>query len=96
MTDQEIVAISNRLDLATKGPWKFFLEGRDHQSGDSFIMTGISEGEDIWSQHRGTDIYLTGATVADCEFIANARQDIPKLLGEIMELKKKLDNSSQV
>jgi hypothetical protein len=33
------------------------------------------------------DIYLTGATDADMDFIANARQDIPKLISEIKRLR---------
>ncbi|MNF07064.1 hypothetical protein D3C80_2071540 [compost metagenome] len=57
-----------------------FIEGRDHSSGSSFIMTGTGE-------NRGNDIELTGATVADHDFIAHARQDIPKLLNEIARLK---------
>jgi hypothetical protein len=93
MTDHEIAEIKSRLDLATKGPWKFYLEGRDHSSGDSFIMTGISEGENLWSKNRGADIYLTGATIADCEFIANARQDVPRLLEEIKILRARLSDS---
>jgi hypothetical protein len=91
MTHQEISEIKKRADLATRGPWKFYLEGRDHTSGDSFIMTGIAEGEDIRSKNRGEDIYLTGATNADQDFIANARQDIPNLLEEISSLKRQIE-----
>jgi hypothetical protein len=34
---------------------------------------------------------LLGATFEDYDFIANAKQDIPKLIAEIRELKKKLE-----
>lgn len=68
-------AIRQRCDQATPGPWKSFVEGRDHDSGSSFIMTS------------GGDIELIGASVADQEFIAHARQDIPQLLAEIQRLK---------
>ena len=44
-------------------------------SGSDFIRTG------------GADIYLTGATTADHDFIAGARQDIPKLIAEIERLR---------
>jgi len=64
------------------------IEGRDHTSGAHFIMTGIKDGEDIWNKNRGTDIYLTGATLRDQDFLANAKQDIPKLIAEIRKLKK--------
>ena len=43
-------------------------------SGDHFIQTG------------GEDIYLVGATLADQDFIANARQDLPTLIEEIRAL----------
>ncbi len=92
MTDIELIEIEKRLKNASKGPWKSVIEGRDHTSGDDFIMTGIGQGEDIWSENRGKDIYVTGATKSDVDFIANARQDIPKLLDYIRELKSKLDN----
>jgi hypothetical protein len=68
-------AIRQRCDQATPGPWKSFVEGRDHDSGSSFIMTS------------GEDIELIGASVADLDFIAHARQDIPQLLVEIQRLK---------
>src|SRR5882757_7084383 len=54
-----------------QGPWKSYIEGRDHTSDSNFIMTG------------GEDIELLGATEADQVFIAHARQDIPQLLAEI-------------
>lgn len=66
--------IERRCAAATPGPWKSYVEGRDHTAGDSFIMTG------------GEDIYLTGATLADQDFIAHARQDIPALIQEIRAL----------
>jgi hypothetical protein len=89
MTEREIREIEDRCKLTTPGPWKSIVEGRDMDSGDSFIMTGISEGEDIWSSKRGEDIYLTGVTTADQDFIAHARQDIPKLIAEIKRLNSK-------
>lgn len=81
MTDQELEEIRLRCDAATSGPWVSYVEGRDHSSGSNFIMTG--EGDS-----RGEDIELAGASVADQDFIAHARQDIPTLLSEIERLKK--------
>jgi hypothetical protein len=51
-----------------------FVEGRDHTSGDSFIKTGRN------------DIYLSGATTEDQDFIAHAKEDIPRLIAEIEKL----------
>ncbi len=88
MTDEELMVIELRCSKATKGPWKSLIEDRDHESGNSFIMTGIKDGEDIWGNERGEDIYIQGGTIDDQEFIAHARQDIPRLLEEIRKLKK--------
>jgi hypothetical protein len=75
LSDEEIAAIKARLERATAGPWRSFIEGREKISGSSFIMTG------------GEDIYLTGTTDADQDFIAHARQDIPELIAEIERLR---------
>ena len=86
ITVQEINDIEIRCNNATKGPWKSIIEGRDHESGDSFVMTGIENTNDIWGRKRGVDIYLTGATLPNQEFIAHARQDIPRLILEVRRL----------
>ena len=64
----------NRANSATAGPWVSFVEGRDHQSGSSFIRTS------------GKDIELCGATVEDQDFIAHARHDVVALIREIRRL----------
>jgi hypothetical protein len=77
LTDEEIGEIRKRTDAATPGPWNAYIEGRDHVGGSSFIMTS------------GEDIELSaGATVADHDFIAHARQDIPRLLAELARLRR--------
>lgn len=80
LTSEEVKQIRSRCDKATPGPWVSYIEGRDHTSGSNFIMTGTGPA-------RGEDIELTGATVADQDFIAQARQDIPRLLTEIERLR---------
>lgn len=88
LSDNELNLIQNRCDRATPGPWQSYVEGRDHSSGSNFIMTG--------SEHqRGEDIELIGATNNDQDFIANARQDIPKLINEIKRLKKFIAQNMQ-
>ena len=77
ISDKELAEIRKRAEAATPGPWKAFIEDRGFQSGSSFIQT------------QGEDIELIGATEEDYDFIANARQDIPKLLDEIERLKGK-------
>lgn len=60
------------------------MEGRDHQSGSNIIKTGAREG------HRRGELEIIGGSVADQDFIAHARQDIPFLLNEIRRLKSAL------
>lgn len=75
MTDEELARIRRRCDAASPGPWKAWIEGRDHTSGSSMVQTGAD------------DIEMWGATEADHDFIAHARQDIPRLLAEIRRLR---------
>jgi len=78
VSEDEIAEIKRRCAAATPGPWTSYVEGREQMSGSDFIKTG------------GEDIYLTGATAADQDFIAHARQDVPKLVAEVKRLEKLL------
>ena len=64
----------------TPGPWKSFVEGRDHLGGSSFIKTGVGK-------TRGRDIELFGASEADQDFIAIAHCCVPRLVEEIRRLR---------
>ena len=81
--ERELLLIEGRVNAATAGPWKSYVEGRDHTSGSNFIATG--EG-----QHRGADLELIGASIADQDFIAAARTDVPRLVAEIRLLRSGL------
>lgn len=74
MTELELVAIEERVAAATGGPWTSVIEGRDQFGGSSVIITA------------GEDLYLNGGTAADQDFVAHARQDVPRLLAEIRRL----------
>jgi hypothetical protein len=76
MSDEELDLIEARIRKATSGPWASFVEGRDHTSGSSFIRTPVS------------DIELSGATAADQDFVAHARDDLPRLLKEVRRLRR--------
>jgi hypothetical protein len=39
VTDDDLRAIKARADAATPSPWRSMVEGRDHTSCSSFIMT---------------------------------------------------------
>ena len=75
ISNQELKDIKNRLENTSKGTWQAFVEDRDFESGSSFIKT------------EGDDIELIGATEADYDFIAHAKEDISKLLDEIERLR---------
>src|SRR5439155_10823327 len=87
ISDDELRAIKRRCDAATPGPWRASMEGRDHTSGDSFIRRG--------NAGRESDLYLTSTTAdrteipstADHEFIAAARQAIPRPLNDMRRLR---------
>jgi hypothetical protein len=76
ITLEDLRQIMARCNAATAGPWESWIEGRDHTSGSDFIRTA------------GDDIELIGAaTDADQDFIASSRQDVPRLIHEILRLK---------
>lgn len=85
VSDFELLALRELVAGASEGPWRAMIEGRDHESGDSFIMIGAED-------DRGEDMYVfrdsTPAAAADLDFIATARNVVPKLLDEIDRLRK--------
>ena len=88
ITDEELDAIEARADATTKGPWKAFVEGRDHWSGDNFIRTGglDDNGPDIYvTLYHGTD--KVPAPPSDLDFIAASRQDILRLVEEVRRVR---------
>lgn len=84
VSDAELHSIKERCNKATPGPWISYVEGRDHFSGSNFIMTG------------GGDLEIHGGTIEDQEFVAHARQDIPRLIKEIERLKKVIDDKKEI
>lgn len=91
MTESELNEIENRLNNSTKGIWIPMIEGITHESGSDFIMTNVKDTDDYNNPHRGQDIELIGGTKDDIVFIANAKQDIQKLISEIRKLKNKTE-----
>jgi hypothetical protein len=81
MSEAELDEIMARCEKATPGPSRSFIEGRDHECGSDFIMTGGSD-------QRGEDIELSGATQADQDFIAHATDDTPRLVAEVRRLRR--------
>lgn len=88
LTEQELDAIESRCAQATPAPWTSYWEGRDGESFASFIMQHLD------GQQR--DLYLTfdysprseARDLADQDFIAHAREDLPRVLAEVRRLRK--------
>ncbi|MGW1642275.1 hypothetical protein [Streptomyces lavendulae] len=99
LSEEDLSAIERRVAAATPGPWVGWMESRHGIGGTSFIQLRTDAEED-------DEIYLTRATGgrkvvgvdaqtdADIEFIAGARQDVPRLVSEIRRLRAVLDGAS--
>ena len=91
ISDAELQAMQDRADAASKAPWESFVEGRDMFCGSEFIRIG---GVD----DREEDMYVsrddTRISDADLDFIAAARQGVPRLIAEVKRLREELDRGS--
>jgi hypothetical protein len=91
MTDDELDAGERRAQAATPGPWVSYVEGRDHDSGDSFILTAGPDlyiSYDEWPEDQRQANEQRRAN--DMDFIAAARQDVPRLIAEVRRLRARL------
>ena len=86
MDDAELEAILARSESATAGPWESWVEGRDHVGGDSFIRRGGLD-------DSVEDMYLTPWRLQDQDFVAAARQDVPRLVREVRRLREQVDRT---
>ncbi|MGW4380156.1 hypothetical protein [Kitasatospora sp. NPDC004531] len=92
LSDEELNAIERRVAAASPGPWTAFLESRQAAGGDSFIrLDADPEQDDEFYLHRFVDgrpiLGIDPRTDADLDFIAAARQDVPRLLAEVRRLR---------
>lgn len=103
--DAELEAIQARVDAAWPGPWTAYVEGRDVESGSHFIRVADSAGQDeypdIWMApqwtHNPDDPFKDPGPEerqvwfeAHYDFVAHARQDIPRLLAEVRRLRQQV------
>lgn len=77
LSSERLEEIERRCLAATAGPWRSLWKGQE-DDGEGVIAT------------PATDMNLVGATKADQDFIASARQDLPALLEEIKVLRSEL------
>ncbi len=79
--DDELRAIRARVDAASPSPWTAFIGGG--LGGPEFIRVSDDDAEpDMYVERDGAP-----ASSADLDFIASARQDIPRLLDEVERLR---------
>jgi hypothetical protein len=96
MSDDDLDAAERRAHAATPGPWESCVEGRDQDSGDSVILTGGPDlylSYDEWpeDQRRANEERRAN----DLDFIAAARQDVPRLVAEVRRLRRLLSERGE-
>jgi hypothetical protein len=87
ISEAELDALEALAEGAVKGPWKSFLEGRDHVGGDNFIRTG---GDDNDAPDMYVHLYYGVKPVIDVpthDFVAATREAIPRLVAEVRRLR---------
>lgn len=78
MKPEELAAIEQRASAATPGPWATY---RD----ETWMVVYIDANNGVVVAPEGDNLILS---VADAEFIAAARTDIPALISEIRRLEQ--------
>jgi hypothetical protein len=85
VSDTELDELRRLSAQAAPAPWRAMVEGRDHAAGDSFIMIGHDD-------DRDEDMYVTRdsgpASASDLDFIAAARNYLPRLIEELADLRR--------
>ena len=86
MDDDELRELERLEHAATPGPWLSWVEGRDGGGGDSFIQASHDDDQtDIYVDIRVAEAFHP-ASAADQDFIAAARNAVPRLVAEIRRL----------
>jgi hypothetical protein len=88
--DLDLDAIKRRTEAATPGPWQ---ELATDWNDNGFMVSGYVAR--LRDDGRVDDITGDGLPLADAEFIAHARTDIPALVAEIESLRAKLAAAEQ-
>jgi hypothetical protein len=94
LTIEELDAIEKRCDAASPGPWEFRRGPRPHQRCRFHPVGGDTSPGDAYEP----DMYLlrrdsAPASVHDQDFVAHARQDVPRLVAEVRRLQALLGHA---
>jgi hypothetical protein len=84
VTDDELDQLSRLSQAASPAPWESFIEGRNMSSGSDFIRLGAADQSqpDMYVFHEARP-----APAADLDFIAAARNCVPRLIAEVRRLR---------
>jgi hypothetical protein len=80
ISEHELKLMELRSDAATAGPWFSLIVGRDLEAGSNCIELGGCAAMEV-----------IGGTDADQDFIANARNDLPRLIVEVRRLRAQMN-----
>jgi len=89
LSDDELNRIEQLIEAATAGPWISYVKGRDRYADSNFIEVGVCN-----ELGCCRCIELGNCSTADLDFIASARQDLPRLLSEVRSLRARLYGAS--
>lgn len=97
LTDADLDAMEERIAAASRGRWVAVLETRGATGGASCIQieSGIAEQDDEMYLSRfvnGKQVQLSPNPQldADLDFVACAREDMPRLVAEVRRLRTEL------
>lgn len=82
LPDEELDRMECLVAAATAGPWVSYVAGREPEAASSCLELGVCN--ELGSFRT---VELIGATSADQDFMASARQDLPRLLREVRALR---------
>lgn len=78
LSDEDLDTIERLVKAATEGPWFSYVIGRDAEACSNCIELGSCNELGSFKS-----VEIVGGTVADQDFIACAREVLPKLLVEV-------------
>lgn len=88
ISDEMLARLKQLSERCDPPPWRASVEGRDHDSGEDMIMTGVDD-------DRGEDIYVSRdsgpASAAYLDLIAAAVTYLPELVDEVQSARHRSD-----
>lgn len=86
ITEEELKAIEQRAAAATQGPWRVVRNGLGGSCGVEPVADGCGS-----LHHRRSGPWEPPVVDPDDEFIAAAREDVPRLVAEVRRLREAVE-----